>query len=79
MTESQLRDNICRFGRSLFDRGLSHQPEVLMTLFEMAATNRNAVIKTIKRKAGLEKDELLSVMTARCFEMMRDYSMMLES
>lgn len=63
----------------LFDRGLSHQPEVLMTLFEMAATNRNAVIKTIKRKAGLDKDELLSVMTARCFELMRDYSMMLES
>jgi uncharacterized membrane protein len=63
----------------LFDRGLSHQPEVLMTLFEMAATNRNAVIKTIKRKAGLEKDELLSVMTARCYELMRDYSMMLES
>ena len=50
-----------------------------MTLFEMAATNRNAVIKTIKRKAGLDKDELLSVMTARCFELMRDYSMMLES
>jgi hypothetical protein len=63
----------------LFDRGLSHQPEVLMTLFEMAATNRNAVIKTIKRKAGLEKDDLLSVMTARCYELMRDYSMMLES
>lgn len=63
----------------LFDRGLSHQPEVLMTLFEMAATNRNAVIKTIKRKAGLDKDELLSVMTARCYELMRDYSMMLES
>lgn len=63
----------------LFDRGLSHQPEVLMTLFEMAPTNRNAVIKTIKRKTGLERDDQLMVMTARCHEMMRDYSMLLES
>lgn len=63
----------------LFDRGLSHQPEVMMTLFEMAATNRNAVIKTIKRKTGLERDDQLIVMTARCYEMMRDYSMLLES
>ncbi len=63
----------------LFDRGLSHQPEVLMTLFDMAPTNRNAVIKTIKRKTGLERDDQLMVMTARCYEMMRDYSMLLES
>lgn len=63
----------------LFDRGLSHQPEVLVTLFGMAPTNRNAVIKTIKRKTGLDRDELLMVMTARCHEMMRDYSMLIES
>ena len=63
----------------LFDRGLSHQPEVLMTLYDMAPTNRNAVIKTIKRKTGLERDDQLMVMTARCYEMMRDYSMLLES
>lgn len=63
----------------LFDRGLSHQPEVLMTLFDMSPTNRNAVIKTIKRKTGLERDDQLMVMTARAYEMMRDYSMLLES
>jgi hypothetical protein len=63
----------------MFERGLSHQPEVLITLFEMAPTNRAAVIRTVKRKTGLEKDELLNVMTARCYELMRDYSMMLES
>ena len=63
----------------LFDRGLSHQPEVLMTLYDMAPTNRNAVIKTVKRKTGLERDDQLMVMTARCYEMMRDYSMLLES
>ena len=43
----------------LFDRGLSHQPEVLMTLYDMAPTNRNAVIKTVKRKTGLERDDQL--------------------
>lgn len=63
----------------LFDRGLSHQPEVLMTLYDMAPTNRNAVIRTVKRKTGLERDDQLMVMTARCYEMMRDYSMLLES
>ncbi len=63
----------------LFDRGLSHQPEVLMTLFDMSPTNRNAVIKTIRRKSGLERDDQLMVMTARCHEMMRDYSMLIES
>ena len=63
----------------LFDRGLSHQPEVLMSLFEMSPTNRAAVIKTIKRKTGLERDDQLMVMTARCFELMRDYSMLIES
>ncbi len=63
----------------LFDRGLSHQPEVLMTLHGMAPTNRNAVTKTIKRKTGLERDDQLMILTARAFEMMRDYSMLLES
>lgn len=63
----------------LFDRGLSHQPEVLMTLYGMAPTNRNAVTKTIKRKTGLERDDQLMIQTARAYEMMRDYSMLLES
>ena len=63
----------------LFDRGLSHQPEVLMSLFDMSPTNRSAVIKTIKRKTGLDRDDQLMVMTARCHELMRDYSMLIES
>jgi hypothetical protein len=63
----------------LFDRGLSHQPEVLMTLYGMAPTNRNAVTKTIRRKTGLERDDQLMIQTARAYEMMRDYSMLLES
>jgi hypothetical protein len=63
----------------LFDRGLSHQPEVLMTLYGMAPTNRNAVTKTIRRKTGLDRDDQLMIQTARAYEMMRDYSMLLES
>ncbi|MGE3690990.1 MAG: hypothetical protein AB7F98_06380 [Novosphingobium sp.] len=63
----------------LFDRTLSHNPEVLVTLFDMVPTNRNAVLKAIKRRTGLERDDLLMVMTARCYETMRDYSNLLES
>ena len=63
----------------LFDRTLSHNPEVLVTLWDMVPTNRNAVLKALKRRTGLERDDLLMVMTARCYETMRDYSNLLES
>lgn len=63
----------------LFDYSLSHNPEVLVTSHGMAQGNRHTVAAMIKRMAGLESDDLLTMAHGKCFEVMRDYSLMLEN
>ena len=45
----------------------------------MSQTNRISVTKIPKRKTGIEDDELLLIMNAKCIDLMRDYSLLLES
>lgn len=63
----------------LVDCGLSHDPEVMATVFGMSQTNRTSVIRMLKRKMGLESDDHLLIMNAKCCDMLRDYSLLLES
>jgi len=63
----------------LIDYSMSHDPELVATVYGLSQTNRISVTKMIKRKTGIEDDELLLMMNAKCFELMRDYSLLLES
>ena len=63
----------------LVDYSLSHDPEVAITVHGMSPTNRNSVIRMLKRKLGIEHDDLLLVLDARCNDLMRDFSLLLES
>ncbi len=63
----------------LIDYSLSHEPEVLFTLHEMSAANENSVIRMMRRKTAIERDDLFMVSNGKAFELMRDYSILLES
>lgn len=63
----------------LIDYSLSHDPELVATTYGLSPTNQISVTKMLKRKSGIEDDELLLFMNARCNDIMRDYSMLLES
>jgi hypothetical protein len=63
----------------LVDYSLSHDPELVATVYGLSKTNQISVTKMLKRKTGIEEDELLLMMNAKCIDMMRDYSLLLES
>lgn len=63
----------------LVDYGLSHDPEVMATVYGLPQTNRTSVIRMLKRKMGLESDDHLLIMNAKACDILRDYSLLLES
>ena len=63
----------------LIDYSMSHDPELIATVYGLSPTNRISVTRMLKRKTGIEDDELLLIMNAKCFELMRDYNLLLES
>jgi hypothetical protein len=63
----------------LVDYGLSHDPEIAITVHGMSPTNRASVVRMMKRKFGVEHEELLLVLDAKCGDMMRDFGLLLES
>ncbi|MBV1918774.1 MAG: hypothetical protein KUG65_12045 [Sphingomonadaceae bacterium] len=63
----------------LVDYGLSHDPEVAATVYGLSQTNRTSVIRMLKRKMSIEDEESLLIMNAKCVDLMRDYSLLLES
>lgn len=63
----------------LVDYGLSHDPEIAVTVHGLSRTNRESVIRMIKRKFGVEHDELLLVIDGKCMDLMRDFNLLLES
>ena len=63
----------------LFDYSLSHDPDVLVNLQGMNASARQAVFRLLKRQTGIEDDSLISIVELRAFQMLRDYSLLLEN
>ncbi|MCW1384715.1 hypothetical protein OLX02_18010 [Novosphingobium sp. KCTC 2891] len=63
----------------LFDRTISHNPDVLASIHGLPASNRPLLARQIKRLCGLEFDDLLTLENARAFETLRDHALMLES
>ncbi|MCB2045437.1 MAG: hypothetical protein KDE61_04995 [Novosphingobium sp.] len=63
----------------LIDYSLSHDPEVLGTLMGVPSSSHESVYKMLRRKTGIEKDDLITLTNAKCNHLMRDFSLLLES
>ena len=63
----------------LFDYSLSHDPDVIAAVTGLNEPSKMAVYRMLKRRTGIEDDGLISVLDTRCFQMMRDYALFLES
>ncbi|MBF9152537.1 SIR2 family protein [Novosphingobium jiangmenense] len=63
----------------LFENTLSHNPEVLISTYGMSSGNAATVAQMIRRLAGLESPEQLMISPNKAWEVLRDYSLLLES
>lgn len=63
----------------LFENTLSHNPEVLISTYGMSSGNTATVAQMIRRLAGLESADQLMVSPNKAWEVLRDYSLLLES
>lgn len=63
----------------LFENSLSHGPEVLVSTYGMSPGNTATVAQIVKRQCGLESNDLLTLAPVKAWELMRDYSLLLES
>lgn len=63
----------------LFDYSLSHDPDVIAAITGMNEPSKAAIFRMLKRRTGIEEDDLISVLDMRCFQLMRDYALFLES
>lgn len=63
----------------LFENSLSHNPEVLISTYGMSTGNAATVAQMIRRLAGLESDNQLMISPGKAWEVLRDFSLLLES
>ncbi|WP_271077637.1 hypothetical protein [Aurantiacibacter sp. MUD61] len=63
----------------LFDAPFEHNPDVLVTLPRASDTQRAAVMRLLKRQAGIKDEGLITIEDLRAWELMRDYAPLLES
>ena len=63
----------------LIDSTFSHNPEVLAGIFGLPVPSQSTVVRMLRRKLGLDKDDRLMVINARCHDLFKDYAMLLES
>ncbi|MES2494067.1 MAG: hypothetical protein V4579_12415 [Pseudomonadota bacterium] len=63
----------------LIDASLSHNPEIIVSLKGMSSPNMAAAVRLIKRKTGTERDDRLMICEGRCLDVLKDYSLLLES
>ncbi|MBB3858974.1 hypothetical protein GGQ88_000214 [Novosphingobium hassiacum] len=63
----------------LFDGSLSHGPEVLVSAYGTSPGNTATIAQILKRQCGLDSTDQLMVAPVKAWELMRDYSLLLES
>lgn len=63
----------------LFDAPFEHNPDVLVTMPRASATQRAAVLRLLKRQAGIKDESSITIEDLRAWELMRDYAPFLES
>jgi len=62
----------------LIDYSLSHEPDVLVALTGLAEAPKAAVLRTLKRMAGVDESQI-AFNDVRAFQLLRDYAPFLES
>lgn len=62
----------------LFDYSLSHDPDVLCAFPGLNGAGRATLHRLLKRKTGIENDDLITVADCRCLQLLRDYSLLFE-
>jgi len=63
----------------LFENSLSHGPEVLVSTYGMSPGNAATVAQMLKRLCGVESSDMLMLSPVKAWELLRDYSLLLES
>jgi hypothetical protein len=63
----------------LFDYTYSHDPDVIAAVQGMNEPTMKAALRLLRRRTGIEDENLVSLFDMRCFQFMRDYALFLES
>lgn len=63
----------------LFENTLSHNPEVLVSTHGVSSGNAATIAHMVRRLAGLETEQQLMLSAGKAWEVLRDYSLLLES
>ncbi len=63
----------------LFGAPLEHNPDVLVTMPRASDTERAAVIRLLRRQAGIKDEGLVTIEDLRAWQLLRDYAAFLES
>ncbi|OYZ18422.1 MAG: hypothetical protein B7Y31_15205 [Novosphingobium sp. 16-62-11] len=63
----------------LFENSLSHNPDVLISTHGVSPGNAATIALMMRRLAGLESDHQLMLSPGKAWEVLRDYSLLLES
>jgi hypothetical protein len=63
----------------MVDGSLSHNPELVICAPGLVGPNRDAAIRMLKRKTGVERDDRLIFAEGRCLDLLKDYTLLLES
>lgn len=63
----------------LFENSLSHHPEVLVSTYGMSPGNARTVAHMMRRLTGADSEDHLMISQAKAWEVLRDYSLLLES
>lgn len=63
----------------LIEGSLSHNPELVFSTYGLSPANREAAIRMLKRKTGVERDDKVVALEGRCLDVLRDSMLLLES
>jgi hypothetical protein len=63
----------------LIDYSLSHEPEVLAAIPDLSRLLQDMIMRMLRRKTGTERDDTILLLNQKCYELMRDFSLLLES
>lgn len=63
----------------LLDGSMSHNPDVVASFYQMPPPLQTAVLRMLHRKLNLDREDRLLTVDAKCYDVLHDYGMMLES
>ena len=63
----------------LIDYSLSHDPEILASVSDHPKAIQASIQRVLKRKTGIDREDLVMLVDSRSNDVLRDYSLLLES